>query len=62
MGSRKEALRAKGAEAVLWDLSNAGALPADAAETHPLPAWKPEATARLGCGHGPIGERPADWK
>jgi len=62
MGSRKEALRAKGAEAVLWDLSNAGALPADAAETQPLPAWKPEATARLGCGHGPIGARPADWK
>jgi len=62
MGSRKEALRAKGAEAVLWDLSNAGALPADAAETQALPAWKPEATARLGCGHGPIGERPADWK
>jgi len=62
MGSRKEALRAEGAEAVLWDLSNAGALPADAAETQPLPAWKPEATARLGCGHGPIGARPADWK
>jgi Dolichyl-phosphate-mannose-protein mannosyltransferase len=62
MGSRKEALRAKGAEAVLWDLSNADALPADAAETQPLPAWEPEATARLGCGHGPIGAWPPDWK
>lgn len=62
MGSRKEALREEGAEAVLWDLSNAGALPADAAETHPLPASDPEHTARLGCGHGPIGARPPDWK
>ena len=62
MGSRKEALREEGAEAVLWDLSNGHALPADAAETHPLPAWDPEATARLGCGHGPIGARPPDWK
>jgi Dolichyl-phosphate-mannose-protein mannosyltransferase len=62
MGNRKEALLEEGAEAVLWDLSNAGALPADAAETHPLPAWDQELSARLGCGHGPIGARPPDWK
>ena len=62
MGNRKEALLEEGAEAVLWDLSNAGALPADAAETHPLPAWDQELGARLGCGHGPIGARPPDWK
>lgn len=62
LGTRTERIRAEGATADLWDLSNAGALPADAAETYPLPAFNPGAVARFGCGHGPIGTAPADWK
>jgi hypothetical protein len=61
MGTRTDTVRADEAEAVLWDLSSAGALPADAAETHPLPAWDEAAVSRLQCGHGPIGATPDDW-
>jgi len=62
MGIQKEILRADDAEAALWDLSRADALPADAAETQPLPAWDATAVSRPGCGHGPIGATPPDWR
>jgi hypothetical protein len=60
MGTREERIRADGVTADLWDLSHAGALPADAAESHPLPAFSSGAVARFGCGHGPIGKAPWD--
>jgi hypothetical protein len=59
LGTRQERIAAEGADASLWDLS-ASTLPADAAETLPLPSFSASTTARVGCGHGPIGVAPWD--
>jgi hypothetical protein len=62
LGTRKETIAASDTDAALWDLSTARDVPSDAAESQPLPGWDASALVHLGCGHGPIGPAPADWK
>jgi hypothetical protein len=58
-GKRVETIRAKGAEATLWDLS--GSDPRDdSAATYPLPIRDFALAERFGCDRGPIGRAPWD--
>jgi hypothetical protein len=59
LGKRIETIRAKGAEATLWDLSG-GSAPMDTAERYPLPIRDVALAERFGCDRGPIGKAPWD--
>jgi hypothetical protein len=59
LGKRVETIRAKGAEATLWDLSD-GSARGDTAETYPLPIRDVALAERFGCDRGPIGNAPWD--
>ena len=59
-GKRIETIRAKGAEATLWDLSGSAASSTDTAETYPLPIRDVALAERFGCDRGPIGKAPWD--
>jgi hypothetical protein len=60
LGKRVETIRAKGAEATLWDLSGGSASSTDTAETYPLPIRDEALAKRFGCDRGPIGKAPWD--
>jgi hypothetical protein len=62
IGRRVETIEAPGASAELYDLSDPARLQTAAAATAPVSAAKPDAVSRFGCGHGPLGEIPPDWK
>ena len=59
-GKRIETIRAKGAEATLWDLSGGSASSTDTAESYPLPIRDVALAERFGCDRGPIGKAPWD--
>ncbi len=62
IGRRLEAIEAPGASAELYDLSDPARLASMTAATAPVSAARPDAAARFGCGHGPLGEVPPGWK
>ena len=62
IGKRRLRFEAPGAAAELYDLSEAERLRASDAETYPILEGSPDRTEEYGCGHGPIGATPPDWR